>query len=643
MSPAQQEHQTPIKYWLIAVAAVAIGAWLIWRSQATSHSESTAIPHASGIVELPNTRGRDSTSASTSSKLADAPLPTVPISARSTTGDLSMGVEPGSVGWTSEAFNESSIAQLKRFAKLIAGPESIDASQVSRLISDDFRCNSLRPSDLSLVHDGSAAKVRRWPGSPDEPLSKGLADLAEIAGELPRLSSPEHHIGVKNVRVVLGDHVSTEVRASGIGMKLDKLAEWTATWQCEWETSDTANPRISSLRVVEYEEVSTAHTKPFLTDRTFEVMADADGYSDQLLVGMNSWVNRLERRLRVNRLGHNGIAVGDVNGDGRDDVYVCQSGGLPNRLYVQQGDGSVKDNSALAGVDFLDDTTCALLVDLDNDGDQDAALATNAGVKVFENQGQARFVLRFECELADSDLQGISAVDFDNDGDLDLYQLVDYASDDSRTRAGLPSFVYHNANDGGSNRLFRNDIRDGSWSFEDITDRIGLDVNNHRHSLAAAWDDYDRDGDQDLYVANDYGQNCLYRNDGGQFTEVAAVVGVTDFGSGMSVAWGDYDRDQQSDLYVSNMFSSAGNRITNQSQFLPKLSSERKQLYSRFAKGNSLFRNVGNGGFEETGQQLDVETARWAWGSLFADYNNDGWEDILVANGYITTRDTGDL
>ena len=91
------------------------------------------------------------------------------------------------------------------------------------------------------------------------------------------------------------------------------------------------------------------------------------------------------------------------------------------------------------------------------------------------------------------------------------------------------------------------------------------------------------------------------------------------------------------------MFSSAGNRITTQQQFLPGLSSDRKKLYTRFAKGNSLFHNRANGAFDEVGGKQDVEIARWAWGSLFADINNDGWEDLLVANGYITTPDTGDL
>ena len=97
------------------------------------------------------------------------------------------------------------------------------------------------------------------------------------------------------------------------------------------------------------------------------------------------------------------------------------------------------------------------------------------------------------------------------------------------------------------------------------------------------------------------------------------------------------------DLYVGNMFSSAGNRITTQSRFLADADSSTRQLYRRFAKGNSLFRNLGDGKFAEVGDEAKVEMGRWAWSSVFADINNDGWQDLFVANGYITTEDTGDL
>ena len=178
--------------------------------------------------------------------------------------------------------------------------------------------------------------------------------------------------------------------------------------------------------------------------------------------------------------------------------------------------------------------------------------------------------------------------------------------------------------------------------FADVTAEVGLDANNRRHSLAAAWEDVDRDGDPDLYVANDYGQNCLYRNDGGRFTDVADASGVVDHGSGMSVSWGDYDRDGRSDLYVGNMFSNAGNRIARQARFMPDSDAAVRALNLRFAKGNTLFRNVGDT-FEETSPGAGVEMGRWAWSSLFADLDNDGWQDLFVANGYLTTPDTSDL
>jgi hypothetical protein len=184
---------------------------------------------------------------------------------------------------------------------------------------------------------------------------------------------------------------------------------------------------------------------------------------------------------------------------------------------------------------------------------------------------------------------------------------------------------------------------DGNWSFADVTVDVGLDHNNRRWSYAAAWDDFDKDGDLDLYVSNDFGRNNLYRNDNGRFRDVAAAAGVEDIASGMSVSWGDYDGDGWSDLYVSNMFSAAGSRITFQEQFKGNASSETRTQYQRLARGNTLFRNLGDGTFEDVGVAAGVTMGRWSWGSLFVDINNDGMQDIIVGNGYVTGDDSGDL
>ena len=168
-------------------------------------------------------------------------------------------------------------------------------------------------------------------------------------------------------------------------------------------------------------------------------------------------------------------------------------------------------------------------------------------------------------------------------------------------------------------------------------------MNNRRFSYAATWEDYDDDGDLDVYIANDFGRNNLYRNDNGQFVDVAPESNVEDIGPGMSACWGDYDNDGRMDLYVSNMFSSAGNRITGQNQFQTAANQQTRGAFRRHARGNSLFHNLGGGVFEDVSVDLGVDLGRWAWGSRFADLNNDGWQDLIVTNGFVTQEDTGDL
>ena len=146
------------------------------------------------------------------------------------------------------------------------------------------------------------------------------------------------------------------------------------------------------------------------------------------------------------------------------------------------------------------------------------------------------------------------------------------------------------ANNGAPNALYKNL---GGLQFRDATEESGLDENNRRFSHAAGWEDFDNDGDMDLYVANDYGRNNLYRNDGGTFRDVAAEVGVEGPGGRHVGGWADYNRDGWMDLYVSNMFSSAGGRISNHSKFQRNLSEDVRREFRRHARGNSLFANSG--------------------------------------------------
>ena len=360
-----------------------------------------------------------------------------------------------------------------------------------------------------------------------------------------------------------------------------------------------------------------------------------------MLRSTDHWRARIPVNLGLDVVANHGLALGDVNGDGLDDLYLCQQGGLPNRLFIQNPDGTLTDHTRQSGTGWLDYCASALIVDLDNDGDRDLAVSQDFKLLLMENDGSGRFNLSFGTSTH-AQTFSISAADFDLDGDLDIY-ACGYNPSADRVRSGAlgEPLPYHDAQNGGANMLLSND---GSWEFNEVTENVGLNHNNNRFSFAATWEDYDDDGDPDLYVANDYGRNNLYENTSGRFVDVAAELGIEDMASGMSASWGDFDRDGRLDIYISNMFSAAGNRITFQRQFKPGAPQTMLAQYQRHARGNTLFQaNQEGRGFRDVSVEQGVTMGRWAWGSRFVDLNNDGWEDLVVANGFISTEDTGDL
>jgi tetratricopeptide (TPR) repeat protein/peroxiredoxin len=141
----------------------------------------------------------------------------------------------------------------------------------------------------------------------------------------------------------------------------------------------------------------------------------------------------------------------------------------------------------------------------------------------------------------------------------------------------------------------------------------------------------------DLYVANDFGRPNLYRNNGnGTFTSISTEAHAEDAGAGMSACWSDYDNDGNQDIYVANMWSAAGQRVSAQKHFQENASEDVRALYRKHARGNSLYKNRGDGTFQNVGQQAGVEMGRWSWCSDFWDFDHDGYPDLYVANGYIS-------
>ena len=536
-------------------------------------------------------------------------------------------------GWSSEVIAARTDEQLARLAELLRSPND-NESLAEELAHRDLVAVELRPSALAVVSESQSFLVRR--GSPGAPIAlelRGGEALAAMVATMRAVFRPDADLRVATKTIGVdrtGDLVTTRVDVELSGRSAAGWLQQNTVWETTWTVPDDAPPRVVEIRPLEFEEVEASAQQLFV-DATGSVLPDDPDVVEQLSRGQMHWASTLDVTLGADIFGHHGITVADVDGDGLDDVYLPQPGGIPNRLLLQREDGRTVERAAEAGLDVLDRTTSALFVDFDNDGDQDLALATGP-VTFHENDGHGRFTARGQVSTAF--VTCLAAADFDNDGDLDLY-ACQYSSPEETSPV-----PYHDANNGARNVLLRND---GGLQFTDVTEETGLDTNNLRFSFAASWQDYDSDGDLDLYVANDFGRNNLYRNDRGRFEDVAEAAGVEDLSAGMGVTWGDYNADGRPDLYVSNMFSSAGNRIAYQRRFRSSEDDAIRDDYRRHARGNSLFQNAGDGTFHDVSIEAGVTMARWAWSSTFADLDNDRRLDLFVANGYVTNDDSHDL
>ena len=411
-----------------------------------------------------------------------------------------------------------------------------------------------------------------------------------------------------------------------------RVGEWRMRWSADGSLTSFERVRESLAR----------STRPLFRDVTASYFGGVESFRAQLAHGVPYWRAQLDLACGIDIYGQNGIAVGDIDGDGWDEVYVCQPGGLPNRLYKRGPEGAFVDITERAGVGVLDDTASALFVDFRNCGLQDLVILGAAGPLYFVNEGEGSFRLRQDAfrlaAPARGAFTGMAAADYDGDGRVDLY-LCSYIYFQSEDQYSYPS-PYHDSRNGPPNFLFRNQLAaDGSGYFEDVTDPVGLDENNDRYSFAPAWCDYDFDGRPELYVANDFGRNNLYKFDGERFRDIAAKAGVEDLGPGMSASWFDAHGEGRPDLYVTNMWTAAGRRVTHDPAFHPVAGAGLAEQYRRHTKGNSLYRNRGDGTLEETGK---AEMGRWSWSGEGLDFDLDGCPEIVVAAGMLTEPSGGD-
>jgi len=514
------------------------------------------------------------------------------------------------------------------------GTEGSD--EFHQTLADDVEMQTSGTSEDPILK-GAGFAVQSLPIAEKKHLGK--KDVIEYFSAWPQLwaNSKVERAKFKVVGVKLND---TVLETESLVSVLAGNHEYNGRWKSRWEI--VGNDIHLKEITPGVGQVTSLKSGRIFRDATSTLLPQDCQNDPGLLRGNFEWRERIPAMFEPDQFGENGISVADVNGDGLEDVYLCQIGGLRNRLWFQGESGTFEEANS-SGLDVLDNTTSALFLDLDGDRDRDAVLATAAGVVFFENKGSGSFRQRERLATMRYGF-GMAACDFDRDGDLDLYicQYHHQSSEGKETRGTFPQPIpVHDAKNGGPNVLLRNE---GAWVFRDATAELNLEEGNVRFSFASLWEDFDNDGDQDLFVVNDFGPNNYYRNEGGEkFTDCSDSPGVRDGGFGMGLTAADFDRDGLIDLHISNMYSGAGNRIARQDWFRSGKSEELRTSLLQLARGNTFLSNLGEKGFEDRSNESGIAMGRWSWASLAVDFNNDSFEDLLVANGFVTGKESDDL
>lgn len=324
-----------------------------------------------------------------------------------------------------------------------------------------------------------------------------------------------------------------------------------------------------------------------------------------------------------------GAAFFDYDSDGDPDLYFVNGAPLPgyvsqeiptNCLYENNGDGTFTDVTETAGVGDTGYGHGCAVGDYNNDGQLDLYVTNYGTNRLYRNNGNGTFTEVAESAGVTESRWSTSCAfaDYDRDGNLDLY-VVNYIVFDidenpwcGLKEKGIRAYCEPDNFIAQSDTLYRNN---GDGTFTDVTKTTGI-YNTTGKGLGVVWGDYNNDGAADIYIANDSTENFFYRNSGdGTFEEIGFMVGValSEDGvaeNGMGTAFGDWNNDGWLDLTVTN--------------------------YAQ--QTNTLYHNDADGFFTDattTTKTAQITYPYLGWATAFIDYDNDGYQDLFVANGHL--------
>ncbi len=339
-----------------------------------------------------------------------------------------------------------------------------------------------------------------------------------------------------------------------------------------------------------------------------------------------------------------GVAVGDINNDGLEDLFF--TGNMkPNKLYLNQGNFKFKDITATANKELEGRTggwkTGVTMADVNGDGLLDIYICYSGKAgedmrrnQLFINQGNSKFVEKAKEYGLDDPGYSTQAVffDYDNDGDLDMFLLNHNVKKIDNMQFAN---VRNQTDEMASNKLFENKGN----HFTDVSKKAGIIQNPLTFGLGVVMADINKDGWQDIYVTNDYNEpDYVYiNNHDGTFTEQSKLLlrHISHFSMGVDIA--DFNNDGFPDIITLDMLPQDNHRqksLQMEENYESFELMQQQDLHKQYMR-NMLQLNNGDGTFSEIGQLAGISATDWSWCPLIADFDNDGYKDIFISNGYL--------
>ncbi|MEZ4794112.1 MAG: VCBS repeat-containing protein [Flavobacteriaceae bacterium] len=357
--------------------------------------------------------------------------------------------------------------------------------------------------------------------------------------------------------------------------------------------------------------------------------------------------NVIEETMEFNFLNYpylytgGGVAVGDIDNDGLQDIYLVSNMG-PNKLYKNLGDFQFEDITVASKTeDYKGFSTGATMLDINNDGWLDIYVSKAGSFNndtlrrnlLFVNQQDGTFKEAAAAWGLDDPgyTTQVYQLDYDKDGDLDLY-VLNYRYD-FKNNTKISGVIQREIEEITSDQLYRND----GTKFTKVTGEAG--IYNKAWGLGGVVGDFNNDGWDDIYVCNDFLEpDIMYINQkNGTFrNEINDRINHISFNS-MGADYADLDNDLNPDLITLDMLAEnyARSKVNMASMSTENFWAMVNVGYHHAYMGNMLQHNVGNGKFKEMGQLSGVVKTDWSWAPLLADFDNDGLKDIFISNGVV--------